>query len=109
MKKILINPKEYKGKSGLTGRMLIYLGVFLILCFVFFKLIPIFISGDSTGFLKNLYDFSSSPAPESFIALGLVVTFFGFLLLFFSHQFSKLAEIADEIENNEEFLEEDED
>jgi len=106
MKNILIDPRNYKGKSGLSGRLLIYLGLFLILCFVFFKIISIVISNNSTGFLKDLYDFSSSSAPESFIALGLVIAFFGFLFLFFSHQFSKLAEIADEIENSKEFCEE---
>jgi len=106
MKKILTTPKQYKGRSGLTGRILVYLGLFFIFIFVFFKLVSIVVSSESTGFLKSLYDISISSTPESFVALGIIIVFFGLVFLFFSHQFSKLADIADEIENSEEFSDE---
>ena len=106
MKKILTTPKQYKGRSGLTGRILLFFGLLFIAVFIFLKIISIIIGINSTGFLKSLYEISISSAPESLVALGIVFVFFSMVLFFFSYQFSKLAEIADEIENSEEFCEE---
>lgn len=106
MKEILQPAQEYKGRSMSLGRVLIFLGIIFIAIFGFLKLFSIFVSSESTGFLKSLYDISISTITESFVSLGLIILFFGFLLLFFSRQFSKLEEIADEIEKSEEFCEE---
>ena len=106
MKEILESPQKYKGRSMSLGRFLIFLGIFSIIVFAFFKIISAIADSESTGFLKSLYDMSVSTATESILALGAIILFFGFLLLFFSRQFTKLAEIADDIENNEEFCEE---
>ena len=102
MKEILQSPQKYKGSSMSFGRVLIFLGIVFIIVFVFFKIISVIIGSNNTGFLKSLYDISISTAPESVAALGLIILFFGFLLLFFSRQFAKLAEIADEIEKCQE-------
>jgi hypothetical protein len=102
MKEILQSPQKYKCRSLSFGRFLIFLGIIFIIFFVFFKIISAITGSNSTGFLKGLYDFSISTAPESIAALGLIILFFGFLLIFFSRQFAKLAEIADEIEKCEE-------
>jgi len=103
MKEILKPAQEYKGRSASFGRILIFLGIIFILIFVFLIIVSIFVSGSSEGFLNTLYNLSISTVPESFAALGAIILFFGFLLLFFSRQFSKLEEIADEIENTDDF------
>ena len=106
MKKILTTPMQYKGRSGSTGRILLFFGLFFIFVSIFLKIISIIVGKDSSGFLKSLYDLSIGSAPESLAALGVVIVFFSLVLFFFSHQFSKLADIADEIENSEEYCDE---
>jgi protein-S-isoprenylcysteine O-methyltransferase Ste14 len=104
MKKIVRKPEEYKGKSGLIGRFSVSLGFLFLFIFVFLKIVS-FLAGGSTGFLKSLYDISISTVPDSFVALGAILVFFGLIFFYFSHQFSKLEKIADEIEKSEEFKE----
>ncbi len=105
MKEIVQSPQEYKGRSMSIGRVLIFIGLVFVFIFAFFKIVSVFASTGNTGFLKSLYDISISTAPESVAALGMIILFFGFLLLFFSRQFTKLEEIVDEIEKSEEFNE----
>ena len=106
MKKILTTPMQYKGRSGSTGRILLFFGLFFIFVSIFLKIISVFIKSNSSGFLKSLYEVSISYIPESLAALGIVIVFFSLVLFFFCHQFSKLADIAEEIENSEEYCEE---
>jgi len=101
MKKILQTPQEYKGRSMTLGRVLIFIGIIFIVIFAFFKIVSVIASSTSTGFLKSMYEISVSTVPESFVALGAIILFFGFLLLFFNRQFSILDEIKNEIENND--------
>ena len=60
---------------------------------------------DSTGFAKQLYDIATSTMPESLLSLSLISLAIGIIMYFFYYQFTKLAEIAEEIENSEKFKE----
>ena len=101
MKEIIQTPKKYKGHSSSMGKALIFIGLALVFIFIFLKIATLFVSSESTGFLKGLYDISVSNISEISISLGAIILFFGFLLIFFSRQFEKLADIADEIEKCE--------
>jgi hypothetical protein len=59
------------------------------------------IGDNSSGFTKQLYDFSQTNYPNSLLAFSIILFAIGVILYFFHCQFSKLAKIADEIEKAE--------
>jgi len=89
-------------KTGFLCKFFLFLGVLLLLVFVFFKVSSLFISSRGTGFLQLIYDFSRSSYVDSIIAFSIIFLGIGIILYFFHCQFAKLARIADEIENEEE-------
>lgn len=56
---------------------------------------------NSSGFAKQIYDFSQTTYPNSLLAFSIILFAIGIILYFFHCQFSKLAKIADEIEKAE--------
>ena len=57
------------------------------------------LSIENNNLLKYFYDLSISNFPDIIISLSILLIAFGIILYFFNRQFSKLAEIADEIEH----------
>jgi len=89
-------------KTGFFCKFSLFLGLFLLIIFVFFKISSLIIGSGGTGFLKILYDISVSRYMDSIGAFSIIFLGVGIILYFFNRQFAKLAEIAREIENEEE-------
>jgi hypothetical protein len=94
-------------RTGIFCKFSLFLGFFLLLFYVFLKIISLFIGQNNTGFLQTIYDLSQSSVADSIIAFSIVFLGVGFILYFFHLQFVKLSKIADEIENEEEIKESD--
>jgi len=89
-------------RTGFFYKFSLFLGLFLLFVFVFFKVSSLFISQEDTGFLQLIYNFSRSSYVDSIIAFSIIFLGIGIILYFFHCQFAKLARIADEIENEDE-------
>jgi hypothetical protein len=89
-------------RTGFFYKFSLFLGLLLLLVYVFLKVSSSFIGVGDTGFPQLIYDFSQSSYADSIIAFSIVFLGIGFILYFFHCQFAKLARIADEIENEEE-------
>jgi len=94
-------------RTGIFCKLSLFLGFFLLLFYVFLKIISLFIGQNNTGFIQTIYDLSQSSVADSIIAFSIVFLGVGFILYFFHLQFVKLSKIADEIENEEEIKEND--
>jgi len=94
-------------RTGIFFKLSLFLGFFLLLFYVFLKIISLFIGQNNTGFIRTIYDLSQSSIADSIIAFSIVFLGVGFILYFFHLQFAKLSKIADEIENEEENKESD--
>ena len=94
-------------RTGIFCKLSLFLGFFLLLFYVFLKIISSFIGQNNTGFIQTIYDLSQSSVADSIIAFSIVFLGVGFILYFFHLQFVKLSKIADEIENEEEIKETD--
>ncbi len=92
-------------RTGIFCKLSLFLGFFLLLFYVFLKIISLFIGQNNTGFIQTIYDLSQSSVADSIIAFSIVFLGVGFILYFFHLQFVKLSKIADEIENEEEIKE----
>jgi hypothetical protein len=92
-------------RTGIFCKLSLFLGCFLLLFYVFLKIISLFIGQNNTGFIQTIYDLSQSSVADSIIAFSIVFLGVGFILYFFHLQFVKLSKIADEIENEEEIKE----
>jgi len=93
-------------KTGFTCKLTLFFGILLFLIFVFSKLIGFIVGENSSGFIKQIYDFSQTNTPNSILAISIILLAVGVILYFFHYQFAKLAKIAEEIEkseNSEEF------
>jgi len=88
-------------KTGFFFKLSLILGIFLLAVFFFVKTIVFFISENSQGFLKNLYDFSNSGQSESIAAFSLLLIALSVIIYAFNYQLCKLSKIAEDIENNE--------
>ena len=89
--------KHYKQRSDILFKILLFLGVILLISSIVLTIISIN-SSDATT------DYSS--IANSVFSISIIILAFAVILYFFKRQFAKLAEIAEEIENNEEYLEE---
>jgi len=94
-------------RTGIFCKFSLFLGFFLLLFYVFLKIISSFIGQNNTGFYQIIYNLSQSNFADSIIAFSIVFLGIGFILYFFHLQFVKLSKIADEIENEEEIKESD--
>ncbi len=85
-------------KTGILYKIMISLGIIFLLIFIFLKLLTS-LSIEYNGLLKYFYELSLSNFPDIIISLSILLIAFGIILYFFNRLFSKLAEIADEIEH----------
>ena len=88
-------------KTGFLCKFTLFIGILLLIIFLFFKISSLIIGFGSSGFLGQIYDFSQTTYPNSILAFSMILIFVGIVLYFFNCQFAKLAKIADEIENGE--------
>lgn len=88
-------------KTGFFCKLTLFLGLALLLIFIFSKISTLIIGENSSGFAKQIYDFSQTNYPNSFLAFSIILFGVGAILYFFHCQFIKLAKIADEIEKAE--------
>jgi hypothetical protein len=88
-------------KTGFTCKLTLFFGLFLLLIYLFTTLIGFIAGENSTGVLKQIYDFSQSTSPNSILAISIILFAIGVILYFFHCQFAKLASIAEEIEKSE--------
>jgi hypothetical protein len=89
-------------KSNFLYKFFLLTGIILLLIFVIIKFTTIFVGEDSTGFAKQVYDFSQTNYPNSILAFSIIILAIAVIFYFFYCQFVKLAKIADEIEKEEE-------
>ena len=92
-------------KTGFLCKISIVIGIIFLIMFLFLKTTSLFLTEESEGFLNQIYELSQSTIPDSMIALSVILIFIGLVLYFFNRQFSKLAKIAEEIENDEDLKE----
>jgi TRAP-type C4-dicarboxylate transport system permease small subunit len=85
--------------------MTIILGIIFFVSYLIFKIFSIIFTSNSTGITAKLYEISNSNIPESLISFSIIFFAAGLIFYFFSRQFAKLAEIADEIEKMDDFKE----
>jgi hypothetical protein len=90
-------------KTGFTCKLTLFFGFFLFFIFLFSKLIAFIVGENSTGIFKQIYDFSETSAPNSILAISLILFAIGVILYFFHCQFAKLARIAEDIEKSENY------
>lgn len=88
-------------KTGFFCKLTLFLGLVLLLIFIFSIISALIIGENSSGFAKQIYDFSQTDYPNSILAFSIILFGVGAILYFFHCQFSKLAKIADEIEKAE--------
>ena len=89
--------KHYKQRSDILFKILLFFGVVLLISSIVLMIISINSSDTTT-------DYSS--IANSVFSISIIILAFAVILYFFKRQFAKLAEIAEELENNEEYLEE---
>jgi amino acid transporter len=85
-------------QTGLFSKITFILGVFLLILYLFFKIIAFFYH-NSTGLLKDIYNISISSTTDTIGAFSIIFIAVSIILYFFKKQFNKLSEIAEEIEN----------
>jgi hypothetical protein len=90
-------------KTGFLCKFTLFVGILLLIIFIFFKVSSFIIGEESSGFVRQIYDFSQTIYPNSILAFSMIFLFVGIVLYFFSCQFAKLAKIAEEIEKGDEF------
>ncbi len=90
-------------KTGFFCKFFIFLGVVLLIIYLFFKIISIIAGEGSSGIVQQINDYSRTTYPDSILAFAIILFAVGFILYFFHYQFGKLAKIADEIEKGEDF------
>ena len=88
-------------KTGFFCKISLFLGLVLLLISIFFIVSGFIIGDNSSGFVKQIYDFSQTNYPNSLLAFSIILFAISIILYFFYCQFSKLAKIADEIEKAE--------
>jgi len=93
-------------KTGLFSKLSLLLGVFLLIFYVFLKIVSLFIGKDNGGFFGLINDLTNSGFAESVIAFSIVFLGAGFVLYFLHLQFVKLAKIADDLKEELSDLEE---
>jgi len=92
----------YDFRTGFLYKFSLIIGSFLLFIYIFLKISSLFLSENSSGFFYSIYDISQSNYSGSIIAFSILFLSIGAILYFFHRQFSKLAKIAKEIENESE-------
>ena len=85
--------------TGLASKWLIFFGVVLFIVYGICTAIHFFIADQSEGFFALCSGFVNAGYNDIILAFAILSVGIGLLLWFFHRQFSKLAEIAEDIES----------
>ena len=88
-------------KTGFFCKLFLLIGIILLLIFILINVTVLFVDKNSSGFARQIYDFSQTNYPNSILAFSIIILAIAVILYFFYCQFVKLAKIADEIEKEE--------
>jgi len=88
-------------KTGILCKFTLFIGILLLLISLFFIIASVLIGDESSGILRQIYNFSQTTIPTSLLSFSLIFIAVGVILYFFHCQFAKLEKIADEIEKDE--------
>jgi hypothetical protein len=83
--------KQYKQKSDLLFKILLFFGIILFIGSIILMIISMTSSDAGTGY---------SSISNSVFSISIIILAFAVILYFFKRQFGKLADIVEEIENN---------
>lgn len=86
-------------KTGFLYKLLLFLGIFLLIVFIFLKVSSFIIGSGGSSLVGQIYEFSQTTYPNTILAFSIILLGVSAILYFFHYQFAKLAKIADEIEN----------
>jgi len=89
--------KHYKQRSDILFKILLFFGVILLISSIVLTIISI---------NKSVTDPDHSSIANSVFSISIIILAFAVILYFFKRQFAKLADIAEEIENNIEYSDE---
>ena len=95
------HPTKHDFKTGFFYKLSLYFGIFLLIISAILLLFSIFLTEDSSGFLKDIYILSHGTAVESIAALSIIFIAIGLIIYFLHCQFIKLDEIAKDIEKSD--------
>lgn len=87
-------------KTGFLYKICITVGLLFLFTYIILKLLSIIYLNYKIEFLRYLYDLSSSNFSGIIISFSILLISAGLIIYFFKRQFNKLAEIANEIEQN---------
>lgn len=96
----------YDFKTGFLSNFFFITAIILVIFYITLKVFAIAFNYPS-GVIKLFYDISNSTIPETVLSFSLLFFAAGFISYFFYRQFVKLAKIAEKIEKNEEFKDND--
>jgi ABC-type multidrug transport system fused ATPase/permease subunit len=85
-------------KSSLFAKIFFFLALIFLVLFSILSIFNLLYSEESEGVIGGIVSIANSSIKESSLALFILCLGIAFILLFFHHQFKKLAEIADELE-----------
>lgn len=92
-------------KTGLYFKFFLFLGILFSAIYIFFKISSYITGKNSLDFALELYKFSQTNILNSTLAFCIIFYAIAVIFYYFNYQFSKLAKIADEIENSEDLNE----
>lgn len=88
---------HYDFKTGILFKFTIIIGFILLIGFIILRILSFVVNEKDV-----LYSLSNSKYVDIIGAFAILIIFLGLVLFFFHRQFTKLSDIADEIENSEE-------
>lgn len=91
---------HYDFNTGFLSKCFIVFGIVLLVLAVFFSLISFFPSDQSSGILSFFSTIIDAGFIDISFAFAIIFIGIGFILWFLHRQFTKLADIADDIEKN---------
>lgn len=89
-------------KTGFLYKICIIIGIIFLLIFLLINLNSLIYSNYNIAILKFFYDISITNFSGIMFSFSILLIAAGLILYFFKRQFNKLAEIANEIEQNSE-------
>ena len=92
---------DHDFKTSYLSMFFIITGIILLALYIFFKIISFVVSSSDNGVMNSLLQFSQTHHPDTIFSFSIICLAFGIIFNFFHRQFSKLADIAEEIENCE--------
>lgn len=88
-------------KSGVISKISIILGLVLLFVYIILKILGFLLNNVEHGFIDSFYSFLVSGRLEVIAAFSVLLLAAGIIFYFFKVQFTKLADIAKDVENGE--------